>query len=260
MDTPQLEKATVPSSKRSSAILDQFGTIEDYGQAGDERTDRAKEQHISAFLRSEQNPSPSGSVDSIGNPRYPQNGAAMDSDSPHDDSPQGRSHTGNGRPSAGSTQPRPSFMGSLMHQTTSDSNNGSPITHTVHRSDLRQSAEKILYTYLLQGSEREIILPSGILQDIIVSVEEEHRDDPEVFDASKDYVFQAMERDAFPGFLRSKALGNLVPPSIFARGILGLIALFGGFWTAFIMVFQNYARHTRCWVSLLSPLSRWQQC
>jgi hypothetical protein len=130
---------------------------------------------------------------------------------------------------------------------TTDSN--SP-AHTVARADLRASAEKILYTFLLQGSEREIILPTGIMNDICSSIEDDHRDDPEVFDAAKDYTFQAMERDAFPGFLRSKALGNLVPPSMFARLILGLAALFGGFWAGFACIFLDLPKHIRCWVSI----------
>jgi hypothetical protein len=131
---------------------------------------------------------------------------------------------------------------------TSDSN--SP-AHTVARADIRASAEKILYTFLLPGAEREIILPHAITHDITVSIEDRGRDDPEVFDAAKDYVFQAMERDAFPGFLRTKALGNLVPPSLMMRLIVGLLAMFGGFWTAFVLIFLNYPRHTRAWVSLM---------
>ena len=124
----------------------------------------------------------------------------------------------------------------------------SPV-HTVARADLRSSAEKILYTYLLQGSEREIILPQGIINDITAAIEEDGRDDPEVFDAAKDYVYQAMERDAFPGFLRSKALGNLVPPSIGVRLALGILALTGGLWAGFACIFLDRPKHIRCWVS-----------
>ena len=121
--------------------------------------------------------------------------------------------------------------------------------HTVARADIRASAEKILYTFLLPGSEREIILPQGILTDITTSIEEEGRDDPEVFDAAKDYTFQAMERDAFPGFLRAKALGNLVPPSSFLRLCLGLLGLFGAFWAGFACILLDKPKHIRCWVS-----------
>lgn len=144
-------------------------------------------------------------------------------------------------------RPRPSFMSSPL-ELTSDSN--SP-AHTVARADIRASAEKILYTFLLPGSEREIILPHSITQEIIILIEERGRDDPEVFDVAKDYVFQAMERDAFPGFLRMKALGNLVPPSATMRLIVGLLAMFGGFWAAFILIFLNEDRATRCWVGSL---------
>jgi hypothetical protein len=87
------------------------------------------------------------------------------------------------------------------------------------------------------------------LEGIQEAIEERGRDDPEVFDAAKDYVFQAMERDAFPGFLRAKALGNLVPISLMARLIVGLLALFGGLWAAFILIFLGKSRTERCWVS-----------
>lgn len=91
----------------------------------------------------------------------------------------------------------------------------------VVRADIRASAEQILYTYLLSGSEREIILPQFIIDNIKVAIEEDGRDDSEVFDAAKDYVFQALDLDALPGFLnlvrpvfrlfrKSKSLGPLV--------------------------------------------------
>lgn len=125
------------------------------------------------------------------------------------------------------------------------------------RQDLRSSAQRILFVYLLPGSDREIILPQGILNEVTTAIEEEGREDPEVFDAAKDYVFQAMERDAFPGFLRSKALGNIVPPSMMMRAIVGLVALFGGLWTAFVLIFLDYNRLTRCWVSPLITSFKW---
>jgi len=121
--------------------------------------------------------------------------------------------------------------------------------HTVARQDIRASAEKILYTFLLPGAEREITLPGSITQDVTTAIEEFGRDDPEVFDVAKDYVFQAMERDAFPGFLRMKALGNLIPPTLVMRLIFGLISMFGAFWAAFVLIFLNESRKTRLWVS-----------
>ncbi|KAF8241646.1 regulator of G protein signaling superfamily [Wilcoxina mikolae CBS 423.85] len=142
---------------------------------------------------------------------------------------------------------RPSFMSSSpMDPTTSSS-----VAHTVNRSDVRASAEKILYTYLLRGAEREIVLPDPILQSISNAIEVDGRDDPDVFIEAKDYVFQAMERDAFPGFLRSKALGNLVPASVMLRLVIGLLAMFGGFWAAFSLIFLDVKpRSSRLWLIL----------
>jgi len=229
VDTPELEKG---ASKRSSTALDNLEV-----EAGPSEK-RTEEQRLSAFLRND-----NGSI------RH----------SPH--SSQGSSQT---TPSAERHQ-RPVAA-------TTTNNNSSPATgdssspganstspqHTVSRADIRASAVKVLYTYLLPGAEREIILPAGINNAVTHAIENEGRDDPEVFDAAKDYVFQAMERDAFPGFLRSKALGNLVPPSIMLRLILGLLALFGAFWTGFTLIFLNYSRQTRCWVS--SPIGGYGTC
>lgn len=95
------------------------------------------------------------------------------------------------------------------------------VRHIVQRQGNQASAAKILYYYVLPGLEREIVLPHSIAHEIAEEIEEFGRDDPNVFNAAKDYVFQAMERDVFPGFLNlsrplfgvfrgSKTLGTLV--------------------------------------------------
>jgi hypothetical protein len=222
--TPPYDKS---GSKRSSQIQEGMGDMRHPGGPSMYPTGKDKEQdaQMSAFLR--------------------ESPAINTGHSPHGSA---GSHGSAGHNNTSNDRPRPSFM-STPQDLTSDSN--SP-AHTVARADIRASAEKILYTFLLPGAEREIILPHSITQEIIVSIEERGRDDPEVFDAAKDYVFQAMERDAFPGFLRMKALGNLVPPSMMMRLILGLLAMFGGFWAAFILIFLDESRRTRCWVGSLS--------
>lgn len=118
-----------------------------------------------------------------------------------------------------------------------------------HQEDLRASAEKILYTYLLPGSEREIIIPHSILNEVQEAIEgPEQRSDPELFDQAKEYVFQAMLRDAFPGFLQAKGYGNLVPQSMMLRLIVGLVSVFAATWAAFILIFLGASRSRRCWV------------
>jgi hypothetical protein len=119
----------------------------------------------------------------------------------------------------------------------------------VNRADVRASAESILYRYLLPGSEREIILPHMIVSNITVEIEQLRRDDPDVFSMAKDYVFEAMDRDAFPGFLKFRSQSNLVPPSRAVRLIIGSVALFLALWTAFALLFLEYSRNIRAWVS-----------
>ncbi|KAF8455953.1 hypothetical protein BGX38DRAFT_1266834 [Terfezia claveryi] len=72
----------------------------------------------------------------------------------------------------------------------------SPPLQTTARADIRSSVKKILCSYLLH----------------------------EVSDEARDYVFQAMGRDA-PGFLRSKALGNLIPAISMVSLIVGLLGI-----------------------------------
>ncbi|KAK3710682.1 Bud site selection protein, Revert to axial protein 1 [Vermiconidia calcicola] len=233
ISTPELEKGG--GSKRSSQLLDNFDPpAPEQGPSGtnarkEQSMDRlSNDQRLSAFLRNE----PSGTR------RSPNN--SLGSREQYSDN----EHT------PGSEQPpRPSFMTGHSGSPVGLNSNDSP-QHSVARADIRASAEKILYTYLLAGAEREIILPQGLVNDITNNIEQEGRDDPEVFDQAKDYVFQAMERDAFPGFLRAKALGNIVPPSMMLRLIVGLVSLFGAFWTAFVLIFLDKDRSTRCWLIL----------
>jgi Regulator of G protein signaling domain len=121
----------------------------------------------------------------------------------------------------------------------------------ITRGDLRAAAEKILYTYILSGSEREVVLPREMVHDIQSAIEKDFRDDPEIFDPVREYIFSAMERQSFPRFLKAKALGNLVSGSGLMRLIFGLLALFGGLWTGFALIFLGYSRVTRCWVTAL---------
>lgn len=229
LNTPDLEKT---GSKRSSYILDHIGDMNDpSGPVTDlDKNQKLKDQQLSAYLRQDKTNNTNGSHHS------PQSSFTSQRS--------GQRSSGD-RPSGTLDRPRASFMtGHSPTRTNSDSPAGN-----VARPDLRASAEKILYTYLLPGAEREIILPQGLLNDIVHAIEEEGRDDPEVFDAAQDYTFQAMERDAFPGFLRAKALGNLVPPSSFVRLCIGLLAMFGGFWAGFACILLDKPKHVRCWVS-----------
>ncbi|KAB8260025.1 RGS domain-containing protein [Aspergillus pseudonomiae] len=221
--TPDLEKADSKGSSDPLGNLETFGDIPlvEAGPSGlrhgnHELDDQDADQRLSAFLRSDShNPghSPQGSLGSQNAARTPSN----------------------------EQPPRPSF---------GTRNDSTSPGHTVARADIRASAEKILYTYLLPGAEREIVLPEEMVSTIINLVEDDGRDDPEVFDPAKDYVFQAMERDAFPGFLQAKALGNLVPLSTVARLAFALVSFGGGFWGAFYVVLRDKPRHIRCWLIL----------
>lgn len=226
VETPELEKA---GSKRSSQVLDNF-TMD--GESPQHSEMMGHDQVVSDYLRSQ------GGNGKNGKGGYNNHVAH----SPHDSL---TSRHSDFKRSSAERPPRPSFMHSDDHRTDSNSPG-----HTVARADIRASAEKILYTFVLPGSEREIVLPEQILNHIIHAIEEDGRDDPEVFNDAKEYVFQAMERDAFPGFLQAKALGNLVPLSVLLRLGFGLACLMAGFWGGFYVILTNRSRAVRCWVRI----------
>ena len=229
VETPEMDKAT---SKRSSKLLENFDIGEAETQASSNEK-RSTEQRLSAFLRHENGHA------------HTSNGSVHQSLAHSLTSQVSRNYSrpSGDKPSPSEKPPRASFMDSGDPRTDSNSPG-----HTVARADIKASAEKILYTFVLPGSEREIVLPESMLSRIIRAIEEEGRDDPEVFEDAKDYVFQAMERDAFPGFLQAKALGNLVPLSVLLRLIIGLASLMAGFWGGFYMILTDKSRQTRCWV------------
>ena len=152
-----------------------------------------------------------------------------------------RLHT-DGRHPLTTTNNRESFPNSFI--------SASSPPKTIARADLRASAEKILLSYLVPGAEREVVLPEHIVKPIHNAIDKHGRDDPEVFGAAREYIFLAMERDAFPGFLESKALGNIVPSSSLIRLILGLFALWAGLWAGFVLIFLDYPRTTRSYLAI----------
>ncbi|KAI0300484.1 RGS domain-containing protein [Multifurca ochricompacta] len=126
----------------------------------------------------------------------------------------------------------------------------SPIT----RTDLVASAERIFLRYLSPagtspggGESHEIYLPPALrvhsfpLSNATGSAADQAgiAQVPDMFHAQKEYCFRAMEQDAFPRFLRSKAFGNLTPMSALVRLVAGLVSLWIGLATAFSLVFLD---------------------
>ncbi len=140
----------------------------------------------------------------------------------------------------------------LLEQLFPSSSKGPNTTTFVSRQDIRDSSRRLLVTYFIPGAEREIVIPPHIIQSVRHAVEIEGRDDPEVFDEAREYVFQAMEKDAFPIFLQYKALGNLSPQGSLIRLVVGLVCLWVGFWLGFIFIFLDWKpKSTR--VSVIIP-------
>jgi hypothetical protein len=122
--------------------------------------------------------------------------------------------------------------------------------------DLVASAERIFYRYLSPAANtvnspenHEIYLPPALrIHSFPLSGTQEPKSQaelallaqiPDLFHAQKEYCFKAMEQDAFPRFLRSKAFGNLTPISALARLILGLLILWIGLAVGFALIFLD---------------------
>lgn len=172
-------------------------------------------------------------------------------------------------------QPRPSTPFSLGKRTpTFFSRRASraptiiPRSTPISRSDLVASAERIFLRYLSPagtspggGESHEIYLPPALrvhsfpLSNATGSAADRAAiaQIPDMFHAQKDYCFRAMEQDAFPRFLRSKAFGNLTPMSALVRLVAGLISLWIGLATAFSLIFLDVKpKSVRFYVRIIS--------
>jgi len=150
-----------------------------------------------------------------------------------------------------------------------------PRSAAITRMDLIASAERIFYRYLspagntVNASENhEIYLPPALrIHSFPLSSTQEPTSQtelalmaqiPDIFHAQKEYCFRAMEQDAFPRFLRSKAFGNLTPISALVRLVLGLIILWIGLAVGFSLIFLDvHPKSKRFFVSLLKYTPRY---
>lgn len=131
-----------------------------------------------------------------------------------------------------------------------------PRSAAITRMNLIASAERIFYRYLSPAANtvnstenHEIYLPPSLrIHSFPLSSSHEPKTPtelnlmaqvPDMFHAQKEYCFRAMEQDAFPRFLRSKAFGNLTPVSSLVRLVVGLITLWIGLAAAFSLVFLD---------------------
>lgn len=121
----------------------------------------------------------------------------------------------------------------------------------VTRNDIKQHVHNILVTYFIPAAEREIILPTRITTKIRHAIEIEGRYDPEVFLEAREYVFEALQNEAFRSFLGARALANLSSLGSILRLSIGLVAMFGGFWLAFTFILLDWSpKAHRAWVVL----------
>lgn len=109
----------------------------------------------------------------------------------------------------------------------------------INRATLKSSSRNILNTYFQDTSPKRLNIPDRIIRKIRHDIDLQGRDDPDVFEDAKNYVYSAMELESFSHFLHHYALHNLGNRSCLVRLILGLFLLFAGFWIAYCLIFTN---------------------
>lgn len=114
----------------------------------------------------------------------------------------------------------------------------------ITRDNLKESSHSLLLKYFVQDSEKNLNLPHDLNAFIIRSIEVDGRDDPDVFNNVKLYIFNKIENDHLPKFLNFVAIRN-VNHSNLIRIITGFFFLFIAFWVSFILVFLDYKKSTR---------------
>lgn len=159
---------------------------------------------------------------------------------------------------------------SLLEKLIKDSP-GSASNSFINRDKLRESSHNLLLKYFVEDSEKNLDLPPRITAHVRKCIEVDGRDDPDVFNEVKIFVFNQMERHHWPKFLNFVAVRNINHTN-FIRIILGFFFLIIAFWIGYIFIFLNYRKSLRavivvpfliafyCLISslyLIDPLLAW---
>ncbi|CAO0795323.1 unnamed protein product [Mucor circinelloides] len=143
---------------------------------------------------------------------------------------------------------RPS-LGSSITTTTDNINARSAPS----RKDLVDSSQRLLLRYLVPSATKEITqLPAELVTALRRELEKpEPRDDPLLFREAKEYLFDYMQLQAYPKFLRLKVWGNITLYQQLGRLVIGLVCLLAALTTSLSLIFLGYPQWgVRFWILL----------
>ncbi|KAI8334102.1 hypothetical protein BD560DRAFT_414656 [Blakeslea trispora] len=121
------------------------------------------------------------------------------------------------------------------------------------RKEIADSSQRLLLRYLVPSATKEVTqLPSDLVVALRKELEKpDPRDDPLLFQEAKDYLFEYMQRQAYPKFLRLKVWGNITLYQQLGRFVLGLVSLLAALTTSLSLIFLGYPQWgIRFWVLL----------
>lgn len=119
------------------------------------------------------------------------------------------------------------------------------------RKDLVDSSQRLLLRYLVPSATKELTqLPPALKNALREELEKPGaRDDPVLFKEAKDYLFEYMQRSAYPKFLRLKVWGNVTLHQQLGRLVIGFLCLLIAFTTSLSLIFLGFSQWgVRFWV------------
>ncbi|KAI8053667.1 uncharacterized protein B0P05DRAFT_452354, partial [Gilbertella persicaria] len=136
----------------------------------------------------------------------------------------------------------PRILSRLSHQ---------PSHFIPSRKELVDSSQRLLLRYLVPSATKEVTqLPPELVVALRKELEKpDPRDDPLLFQEAKDYLFEYMQRQAYPKFLRLKVWGNITLYQQLGRFVVGLVSLLVALTTSLSLIFLGYPQWgVRFWV------------
>lgn len=141
---------------------------------------------------------------------------------------------------------------SLGEEVSSTINTNTTEKDVPNRKDLMDSSQRLLLRYLVPSATKELTqLPDQLKLALRNELEKpDPRDDPLLFADAKDYVFEYMQKQAYPKFLRLKVWGNVTLYQQLGRLVVGLLSLLAALTTSLSLIFLGYPTWgIRFWVS-----------
>ncbi|KAJ2707596.1 Bud site selection protein, Revert to axial protein 1 [Coemansia sp. IMI 203386] len=116
--------------------------------------------------------------------------------------------------------------------------------------DMRRSAEKLYFHYILPGAPAEMYIGTQMRDEIASRIEKDGRFDPDLFAPAKRHAYESMRNESYLRFLRERLSHNITRGTAAPRIVFGLALIFVALTFQLTLVFLDVKPKGWRWLPL----------